>query len=57
MWGDERVRLVDLAVLWTAVSIFVSPFLGGWLARRPAELASTGLGTMGDRGTVAPVDP
>ncbi|MFL6204062.1 MAG: hypothetical protein ACJ739_01800 [Acidimicrobiales bacterium] len=51
------MRLANVAVLWTAVSVFVSPFLGGWLARRPAELTSAGLGTMGDRGTAAPLDP
>ena len=49
--------LVDLVVLWTAVSLFVSPFIGGWLARRPAGLPSAALGTMGDRGTAAALDP
>jgi hypothetical protein len=51
------MKLVDVALLWTAVSMIVSPFIGGWLARRPAELASYGLGTKRDRGTAAPFDP
>ena len=51
------MKLFYVAVLWTAVSMIVSPLIGGWLARRPAELASAGLGTMSDRGTVAPFDP
>ena len=51
------MMLVDLALLWTAVSLLVSPCIGGWLARRPAGLASVGLGAMSDRGTAAPLDP
>ena len=50
------MRFADVAVLWTAVSILVSPFIGGRLARRPAEVASHGLGTMGDRGAAAPLE-
>ena len=49
------MMLVNVAVLWTAVSMIVSPFVGGWLARRPAGLTSAGLGTMGDRGAAAPL--
>ena len=51
------MRLLELAVLWIAVSIFVSPFIGSWLARRPAGLASNALGTMNDRGTIAALEP
>ena len=51
------MRFAGVALLWTAVSTFVSPFIGGWLARRPAELTSVGLGAMGDRGPAAPLDP
>jgi hypothetical protein len=51
------MMLVNVAVLWTAVSMIVSPFVGGWLARRPAGLPSAALGTMGDRGTAAALDP
>ena len=51
------MKLVDVAVLWAAVSMIVSPFIGGWLARRPAGLAPAGLGTMSDRGTAVPLDP
>jgi hypothetical protein len=51
------MRLVDLALLWAAVAMIVSPFVGGWLARRPAGFTPVGLGTMGDRGAAAPLDP
>ena len=51
------MRLADAALLWTAVSMIVSPFIGGWLARRPAGLTPAGLGTMGDRDAAAPFDP
>ena len=51
------MRCIDLVVLWTAVAMIVSPFVGGSLARRPAGLTPTGLGTMGDRGAAAPLDP
>jgi len=51
------MRFANVAALWTAVSLFVSPLIGGWLARRPAELASTGLGTMNDCVPAAPLDP
>jgi hypothetical protein len=57
VWRDERVTFVEVAILWGAVSMVVSPFIGGWLARRPAGLTPAGLGTMGDRGTAAPLDP
>ena len=50
------MRLLELTVWWIAVSLFVSPLIGGWLARRHAELASTGLGTMGDRVPVAALE-
>ena len=51
------MKLVNVAVLWTAVSMIVSPCIGGWLARRPAGFTPVGLGTMGDRGAAAPLDP
>ena len=51
------MKLASIAVLWTAVSTFVSPCIEGWLARRPAGLTSAGLGTMSDRGAAAPLDP
>ena len=52
------MKLVNVAVLWTAVSTVVSPFIGGWLARRPAVLAPGGLwdGTERPR-PAAPLDP
>jgi len=52
------MSFVDAAVLWTAVSIVVSPFVGSCLARRRVELASGGLVTASsDRGAAAAFDP
>jgi hypothetical protein len=52
------VKLVDAAVLWTALSALVTPFVGQLLARRRAEVWSDDLVTspLGDRASAAPLD-
>jgi hypothetical protein len=52
------MRLVNAAVLWTAVSALVTPFIGLCLARRrvevrPDELVTT---SMADRASAVPLD-
>jgi hypothetical protein len=52
------MRLVNAAVLWTAVSSLVTPFIGFHLARRRVELWPDELVTtsMPDRASAAPLD-
>jgi hypothetical protein len=52
-----RMTVFAIALIWTLASMLVSPVVGGWLARRPAELAPAGLGRTSDRGSAAPFDP
>jgi hypothetical protein len=38
------MTFLSVALAWAAVSMVVSPLVGGWLGRRPAPLASVGMG-------------